>query len=96
MGYLMDDIDTVAALLANGDGDSLKDLINIDSSLIDDILAYLTEKVTLPWKTLPPLRKSSLKISIKKRRHAFKMRGAFFMGKEKLKGLKGLLILLLA
>ncbi len=44
MGYRMDDIDTVAALLANGDGDSLKDLINIDSSLIDDILAYLTEK----------------------------------------------------
>lgn len=44
MGYQMDDIATVAALLANGDSDSLKDLLKIDSSLIDDILAYLTEK----------------------------------------------------
>ncbi len=44
MGYQMDDIATVAGILANGENESLKDLLNIDSSLIDDILSFLTEK----------------------------------------------------
>lgn len=44
MGYQMDDVSTVAGLLADGDTESLKDLLNVDSSLIDDILGFLTEK----------------------------------------------------
>jgi hypothetical protein len=43
MGYSLNNIGTIENIIKNNDAESLKDLLNINSSLIDDILGYLTE-----------------------------------------------------